>query len=105
MNARIAERWASVNDYPEIPGVQLPRWAARIVDADQEILGVHKDTGAPFPLSLHDDLDPGDRAVVVVRRILKAGGTPAECQRFLRAFSLPDHVLGRLLHLLGEATR
>ena len=75
MNARIAARWRDANKYETVP-VRPPSWAAAVVDADGELLAIHRRTAAPYPLSIHSsDLYPEDRAVVVIRRILSAGAT------------------------------
>jgi hypothetical protein len=102
MNARIADRWAQANAYPTIP-VRPPSWAATVIDANGELIAVHAQTGATYPVDLHADLDPADRAIVVGRRILSAGGTPEEVIRFLDAFELP-HDRDRLVRWVREAT-
>ena len=102
MNRRIADRWQRANMYPTVP-VRPPSWAASVVDADGELIAIHHETAAPFPLDLHKDLDPEDRAVVIGRRILAAGGTAAEVARFLDAFELPMHARDRLKRAVHEA--
>lgn len=103
MNARIAARWGAANRYDTIP-VRPPSWAASVVDADGELIAVHRVTAAPYPLDLHSDLDPEDRAVVIGRRILQAGGTADEVIRFLDAFDLPQYIRDRQVRLVREAT-
>jgi hypothetical protein len=103
MNARIAERWVIANRYPVVP-VRPPSWAAKVVDADGELIAVHRVTAAPYPLDLHWDLSPEDRAIVIGRRILEAGGTATEVVRFFDAFELPQHARDRLARQVREAT-
>jgi hypothetical protein len=102
MNRRIAERWAAVNNYPELP-VRGPSWAHSIHDAGDELIGIHDVTGAPYPIDLHRDLDPENRAIIVARRIFQAGGSVDEVRRFLLSFDLPTYVLRRLSNELAEA--
>ncbi|MDP9297635.1 MAG: hypothetical protein M3O98_03080 [Actinomycetota bacterium] len=103
VNLRIADRWQKANSYPTLP-VNPPSWAAIVVDAGDELLGVHAETAAPYPLDLHVDLSPEDRAIVIARRILAAGGTTAELIRFFDAFQLPQHARDRLARQVREAT-
>lgn len=103
MNARIADRWVKANAYPVVPA-RPPSWAAKVVDAGDELIAVHRETAAPYPLDLHSDLSPEDRAIVVARRILAAGGTVAEITRFLDAFDLPQYARDRLVRQMREAT-
>jgi hypothetical protein len=103
MNARIADRWRIANQYPTVPGVRPPSWAATVVDANGELIAVHERTGAPYPLDLHKDLEPEDRAIVVGRRILAAGGTADEVVRFFDALELPMYARDRLVRDLREA--
>jgi hypothetical protein len=103
MNRRIADRWRKANEYEVIP-IRPPSWAAEIVDADGELLAVHAVTAAPYPISLHSDLLPKDRAVVVGRRILAAGGTVDEIIRFFDSFELPQYARDRLVRQVREAT-
>jgi hypothetical protein len=103
MNTRIADRWRKANQYETIP-VRGPSWSAAVVDADGELIAVHRVTAAPFPISIHTgDLEPEDRAVVVARRILAAGGSTEEVIRFFDAFELPQHGRDRLVRQLREA--
>jgi hypothetical protein len=103
MNARIATPWRKANAYETIP-VQGPPWSAAVLDADGELVAIHRETAAPYPLDVHRDLQPEDRAVVVARRILAAGGTAEEVVRFLDAFELPQYARDRLVRQLREAT-
>lgn len=103
MNARIADRWVKANAYPVVP-VRPPSWAAKVVDADGELLAVHAVTAAPYPISLHSDLSPEDRAVVIGRRILAARGTVDEIIRFFDSFELPQYARDRLVRQVREAT-
>jgi hypothetical protein len=103
MNERIADRWVKANRYPVVP-VRPPSWAGKVVDAGDELVAVHRETAAPFPLDLHSDLSPEDRAIVVARRILAAGGTTDEITRFLDAFDLPQYARDRLVRQMREAT-
>jgi hypothetical protein len=102
MNRRIADRWQAANAYPTVL-VSPPKWAAKVIDADGELIAVHRETAAPYPLDLHSDLSPEDRAIVVGRRILAAGGTGEEVVRFLDAFELPQYARDRLARLATEA--
>jgi hypothetical protein len=52
MNRRIAERWATADQFPELP-VRGPNWCGRVIGDGQEILGVHGVTGA-VPASFLD---------------------------------------------------
>jgi hypothetical protein len=52
----------------------------------------------------HSDLSPEDRAIVVGRRILAAGGTVDEITRFLDAFDLPQYARDRLVRQVRETT-
>jgi hypothetical protein len=104
MNARIAARWTKANAYDTVP-VRPPTWAASVVDADGELIAVHRVTAAPYPLDLHTDLSPEDRAIVIGRRLLAAGGTANEVIRFLDAFELPQYVHDRQVRLVREATK
>ena len=103
MNARITDRWVKANSYPVVP-VRPPSWAAKVVDAGDELIAVHRVTAAPYPISIHSDLSPEDRAIVVGRRILDAGGTSDEVVRFLDAFELPQYARDRLARQVREAT-
>lgn len=103
MNRRIADRWRKANEYEVIP-VRPPSWAAEVVDAGDELVAVHATTAAPYPLDLHSDLTPEDRAIVVGRRIIAAGGTVDEVVRFLNAFELPQYARDRLARQVREAT-
>jgi hypothetical protein len=103
MNERIADRWVKANAYPVVP-VRPPSWAGKVVDAGDELVAVHRETAAPYPLDLHADLSPEDRAIVVGRRILDAGGTSDEVVRFLDAFELPQYAHDRLVRQVREAT-
>ena len=103
MNDRVADRWLKANAYPVVP-VRPPSWAAKVVDAGDELIAVHRVTAAPYPLDLHADLSPEDRAVVVARRIFVAGGTIDEITRFLDAFDLPQYARDRLVRQMREAT-
>ncbi len=104
MNDRIEARWrsASASASATVP-VRPPRWAASVVDADGALIAFHADTGNPYPLDLHKDLDATDQAVVVGRRILAVGGTAEEVARFVDSFELPGHAAGRLKRLVREA--
>jgi hypothetical protein len=103
MNRRIAERWRKANEYEVVP-VRPPSWAAEVVDAGDELIAVHRETAAPYPLDLHADLSPEDRAIVIGRRILSSGGTTDEVIRFLDAFELPQYARDRLARQVREAT-
>lgn len=104
MNERIAERWRIANRYPAVP-VMPPPWAAKVVDAGDELIAVHADTGAPYTLNMHADLTPEDRAVVVGRRLLAAGASAVEVIRFFEAFELPPYVRERLVRDIRAVTR
>jgi hypothetical protein len=101
MNERIARRWAKANSYPELP-VRGPSWASTVVDAGDELIAVHRDTGAPYSVELHRDLDAEDAAIVIARRILSTGGSAPEVRRFLDAFELPVWAQTRLKRALEE---
>jgi hypothetical protein len=103
MNARISDRWRRANAYPTVP-VRPPAWAATVVDAGQELIAIHAVSAAPYPISLHSDLSPEDRAIVVGRRILDAGGTASEVIRFFDSFELPQYARDRLARQVREAT-
>jgi hypothetical protein len=103
MNERIAERWQAANAYPTVP-VSPPKWAAKVIDTGDELVAIHKETAAPFAINLHHDLDPEDRAIVIGRRILRAGGSGEEIIRFILAFELPQYARDRLVRQVREAT-
>ncbi len=87
MNLRRARREALLPTGTEIP-VAGPRWARRIFDTGEEVLGVHADTGTTYALRLFHDLDEGASAAIVARRVLALGGTRAEVGRVLVALGL-----------------
>jgi hypothetical protein len=104
MNERIAARRAAAPQGREVP-ISAPRWAERVVDTGAEVLAVHADTAEPYPLE-YDDLSPEDHAVIVIRRMLAAGGTVAEVERLIRALVLPVWARDRLLRYLhSESAR
>ncbi len=103
MNARIAERWKIADTLPTVP-VKPPNWADRVVDSGAELIAVHVETGAPYPLSLHDDLSPEDRAVVIARRLMLAGAGYDETARFIRSFGLTAYAERRLVAQLQEVS-
>jgi hypothetical protein len=103
MDRRIAERRERASRYPPLPVRSAPRWCSFVSDADGDLLGVHEKTGAAFELDLRHDFNPEDAAVIVARRILRAGGTALEVGRFLDAFDLPDGARIRLRRQLAEA--
>jgi hypothetical protein len=65
-----------------------PSWADAVVDTGDEVLAIHADTAEPYPLSVHADLTVSEHAVVVVRRVLAAGGSQGEVERLVNAFGL-----------------
>lgn len=101
MNERIRRRRAAAPQGREVP-IQGPRWADKILDAGGEILAIHADTAEPYPLDVHRDLSVEEHAVVVVRRVLYAGGSRAECERLLDAFGLPENARARLRRFVRE---
>jgi hypothetical protein len=101
MNERIALRREAVADAPDLP-IPAPRWADRVLDVRGELVAIHRDTGEPYPLRLME-LDPTSAAVVIVRRLLSAGTSLAECRRFLSVFELEPHERRWLLRDLEEA--
>ena len=106
MNARIALRRDEVDahdDFLAVP-VRGPAFAVKVLDTGVELLAIHRLTGEPYPMDLRRDLSPEDAAIVVSRRILRAGGTRAEVERFLEAFDLAQHVVNRLRRALEEVS-
>ncbi len=99
--ARRARREALLPTATEVP-VPGPRWASRVLDLGDEIVGVHARTGTPYPLALFRDLDIEDSAIVVAGRVLAAGGTVAEVRRLLGALGLEGRVRRPLERALGE---
>ncbi len=102
MNERIAARRAAAPKGRPVP-ISPPRWAERVVDTGIEILAIHKDTAEPYPLEAAD-LSPEEHAIVVVRRVLTAGGQLPEVERLIRALVLPPFVRDRLLRQLRSET-
>lgn len=102
MTKRISARRGEVAEAQVVP-VRGPAWSERVVDTGSELLAIHGITAEPYPLDLRKDLDPEDAAVVIVRRILRAGGSPAEAERFLGAFCLDPNTVRRMVRELGES--
>jgi hypothetical protein len=106
MNDRIQARRDALNEVDAALTdvlVTPPAWADRVLDLGTELVAIHRLTAEPYPLDTRKDLSAEDHAIVVGRRILRAGGSKAEVERFLRAFSLETDVLRRLLRQLEEA--
>jgi hypothetical protein len=101
MNARIEQRWQVASRLEKVP-VRPPAWAAYVVEGKDELLAVHEMTGAPYPLSLHEDLDPEERAKVIVRRLIAAGASREEVERFVRVFEVDRRVESRLLSQIRD---
>lgn len=102
MNERIAERLRAAEGFVGVP-VRGPSWAGRVVDTGDELIAVHNVTASSFPLDLFKDLEPEEVAVVLVRRVLAAGGTRAEAERLIDALALPGYAQHRLRSkLAGE---
>lgn len=98
--ARRARREALLPTASEVP-VEGPRWCSRVLDTGEEILGVHRDTGSTYELSLFRDLDQEGSAAVVARRIAAAGGTRGDVERALEALGLEDRIRQRVVAALG----
>jgi hypothetical protein len=94
MNARIATRRDALADAFTVP-VAGPSWSERVVDTGTEVIAVHAITGESFPIDPRRDLDANGQAIVIARRILRAGGSVAEVKRYLDA-ALDPAAAGRL---------
>jgi hypothetical protein len=67
-----------------------------VLNLGAELVAIHAESGAPYPVELFVDVDGEAWAAVVARRILALGGTPAEVRRLLQALGLGDHQRAKL---------
>jgi hypothetical protein len=95
MNRRIAERARAAELEPALP-IKGPPWAGRIIDRGHELVAIHRVTANPYPLDLFRDLTSEEIGVVLIRRILGAGGTSREAERLIDALTLPAYATRRL---------
>jgi hypothetical protein len=103
MNARIAARRTAAPNGRPVP-ISGPRWAERVVDIGDEILAIHRTAAEPYPLDVHADLSIEDHCIVVLRRILAAGGHRDELERVVEAFGLPGYARARLRRYIREVS-
>jgi hypothetical protein len=101
MNARIARRRDQAPQGKPLP-IASPPWADAVVDTGDEVIAIHTNTAEPYPLDVHADLTIYEHAVVVVRRVLAAGGTQQEVERLVMAFGLDSGERRRLLLRIRE---
>ena len=82
MNRRIAARTRAAATLPTVP-IHGPRWAGRVLDDERELVAIHGVTAATFPLDLLRDLESEEVVIVLVRRVLAAGGSRVEAERLI----------------------
>lgn len=99
MRVRIARRRALAPEAAEVP-VEGPRWASAVLDVGGEVLAVHRDTAAPYPVRLFLDLDAEASAAVVAGRLARRGFDPAAIAAVLEALEVPPHSRRRVLEAL-----
>jgi hypothetical protein len=99
MNARIARRRALAPEAAEVP-VEGPRWSSAVLDVGDEVLAVHRDTAAPYPVALFVDLDAEASAAVVAGRLARRGFDPAAIAAVLEALEVAPHSRRRVLEAL-----
>jgi hypothetical protein len=100
MNARIARRRALVAEAAEVP-VEGPSWAGSVLDAGDEVLAVHRDTGTPYPVRLFRDLDEEASAAVVAGRLARRGFDAEAIRTVLEVLEVPSYARRRVLEALG----
>jgi hypothetical protein len=100
MNRRIHEREQAAAIEPALP-IRGPSWAGRMIDRGTELVAIHRVTASPYPIALLE-LEPEEVAVVLVRRILRAGGSAPEADRLIDALGLPSYVARRLKDRLAD---
>jgi hypothetical protein len=100
MNRRIHERSQAATMEPALP-IRGPSWAGRMIDRGTELVAIHRVTASPYPVDLLE-LEPEEVAVVLVRRILAAGGSAPEAERLIDAMTLPSSAARRLKARLAD---
>jgi hypothetical protein len=99
MRVRIARRRALAPEAAEVP-VEGPRWSSAVLDVGDEVLAVHRDTAAPYPVALFVDLDAEASAAVVAGRLARRGFDPAAIAAVLEALEVAPHSRRRVLEAL-----
>jgi hypothetical protein len=100
MSRRIHERAQAAAMEPALP-IRGPSWAGWMIDRGTEVVAIHRETASPYPVALLD-LEPEEVAVVLVRRILAAGGSVPEAERLIDAMTLPSFAAKRLKDRLTD---
>ena len=100
MNRRIAERAQAAAMEPALP-IRGPSWAGRMIDRGTELVAIHRVTASPYPIPLLE-LEPEELTVVLVRRVLAAGGSVPEATRLIDAMTLPTSAGRRLKDRLAD---
>lgn len=102
--ARRARRRALVPRAAAVP-VEGPRWAEAILDAGDEVLGVHRETGAVYPIELWRVLDDEASGAIVAARLAGRGFTREQVAEVLHALEVPAPARRRILEALRGGER
>lgn len=87
-NARRARREALAPSVAELP-IAGPRWAERVLDLGDELVALHAETLAAYPIDPFRDLDAEELAAVVARRLLGRGFDRGRIGLVLEALGVP----------------
>jgi hypothetical protein len=72
-----------------------------MIDRGTELVAIHRVTASPYPIPLLE-LEAEELTVVLVRRVLAAGGSVPEAMRLIDAMTLPTFAARRLKDRLAD---